>query len=254
MTDTDNKQRADNVLLKKQQYNLEVKEILERLGVDPEIIANIDLEANPATADKIQKAKNIVQSIAESELFEKDDNDKYKIYSKITAITIMSVSVGIMEDFGTGKEATPYYAGVHRWTGVPISTLRRWWANQTVIMREQIGIGSAAVQRVTLKQLEIMELYTDGLILTPEEMKELRKTPKGLNVISKIVAQSIYNAKLLITQGEVISKADTQKSVKEATANKYGVTVIYPHEIKPDSFKVEKDEGETKDASDITDN
>ena len=247
MTDKDNKLHTDTIMLQKKIYHKQVREMLERLGVKPDEIIELDTDENIPV---LMQAKELVKKISKSNMFEKEENGRYKIYAKITAITVMTASVGMMDDFGIGKEARPYFTGVSEWLGIPIDTLRSWWAKQTTIMREQISIGSAAVQRVTLKQLEIAEKYTDGLHeISEEEIKKLRQTPRGIAVMQKVAMQSIYLAKLLNIQGEIISKADTQKETK-TIGKEHGVTIMFP--VESEKPKTKK-KGKPTDASDITD-
>lgn len=247
MTDTAKKLREDTAMLQKTQYYEQVREMLKRLGVDPETILEMDTDEKIPV---LMQAKALVKKIAKSQMFEKDVNGRYEIYAKITAITVMTASVGMMHDLGLDKEPVPYYSGVSAWLGVPMSTLRNWWGSQDIIMREQISLGSAAVQRVTLKQLEIAERYTDGLHgISDDEIKNLRKSPKGIAVMIKVATQGVYLAKLLNVQGEIISQADKQKEVTQGTGKEHGVTIVFPERIE----KPEKKKGKAADANDITD-
>jgi len=246
MPDIENKQRQDAELLQKAKYHTQVLEMLERLGLPKDRIQ--DVEQNPAMPELV-RAKELVNSLAGSQLFEKEENGQYNIYTKMTAITFMTASVGMMEDLNINRLGIPYYTGVSKWLNIPVETLRRWWATQSIIMREQTSLGYSAIQRITLKQIEIAESFTDGLLLTKAQIKELQKTPKGIAVMSKISQQAIFLAKLLTQEGEIISMVDKQKIVKEGEGTAHGVAIMMPMEINAD-FKVT---GET-DVSSITDN
>lgn len=244
MTDT-NKLREDTQALKDLQYQEEVREMLRRLDVPEEEILNIEKDEN---IPKLMEAKELVKKLADSELFEKNENGTYKVYAKVTALSLLSASVGMMDDLGVTFKGVPYFTGVSRWLDINVSTLRRWWDNQSLIYREEISLGSAAVQRIVLKHLELAELYTDGLKLTPEQMAELKTTPKGINVMMKAASQALYIAKFLSTQGDVITKADQLKTVQEGST-KHGVTVLFPVETKKPVEKYKQE----KDGNDITD-
>ncbi len=244
---TDHKLREDTKALKDLEYQEEIREMLIRFGVKEEEILNIEKDEN---IPKLMEAKELVKRLSDSELFEKEENGTFKIYAKITALSLLSASVGMMDDLGVrGFKGTPYFTGVSRWIGVNVNTLHRWWDNQSLIYREEISIGSAAVQRIVLKQLEIAESYTDGLKLTPEEMADLKKTPKGINVMMKAASQALYIAKFLSTQGDVITKADQLKTVEGPA--KHGVTVLFPVETKKPVKKHKQ--GKNEDGNDITD-
>ncbi len=248
MTDIKNKLREDTQALKDLEYQEEIREMLRRFDISEDEILKIEKDEN---IPKLMEAKELVKKLSDSELFEKEENGTYKIYAKITALSLLSASVGMMDDLGAGGfKGTPYFAGVSRWLDVPKNTLHRWWDNQSLIYREEISIGSAAVQRIVLKQLEIAESYTDGLKLTKAEMDELKKTPKGINVMMKAASQALYIAKFLSTQGDVITKADQLKTVQEGPA-KHGVTVLFPVETKKPVKKHKQ--GKNGDGNDITD-
>ncbi|NHZ85835.1 MAG: hypothetical protein GWP19_08135 [Planctomycetia bacterium] len=220
--------------------------MLRRLDVPEEEILTIEKDENIPI---LMKAKELIKKLGTTELFEKNENGTYKVYAKITALSLMSASIGMMTDLGVGMSATPYYAGVSRWLNVPKDTLRRWWANQNLIMREKISLGSAAAQRMILKQLEIAELYTDGLKITLKEMKELKKTPKGIATMQKVAAGALFQAKFLADQSGVITEEKQLKTVEKGTGMKHGVTILMPVETKEPVKKYKKE----KDGNDITD-
>ena len=233
----------DQMLLRKEQHQEQVREMIERLGADPDEVLAVQSDKNIKV---LMNAEKLVNKIASSQLFEKDDNGQYKIHAKVTAITVMTASLGMMEDYGvTTKEPTPYYAGVSAWLDVPIPTLRRWWKNATVIMREQGALGLAAIQRSVLKQIEISELFTDALYLDKEELEELKKTPKGIAVMVKVISQLLYNAKFLTLSGEAIARAGNKEIAKEEGARQ-GVAVVVPNPITLPAKDI-------KDVSDTTD-
>lgn len=248
MTDKDKKLREDTAMLQKAHRHAQIREMLKMLGADPDKILEMDTDENIPI---LMQAKALVKKIAKSQMFEKEENGRYKIYAKITAITVMTASVGIMHDIGfLGKDPMPYYSGVSEWLGIPVTTLMDWWKAQDIIMREQISIGSAAVQRVTLKQLEIAERYTDGLHgISDAQIENLRKSPKGIAVMIKVATQGVYLAKLLNAQGEIIADIDAQKGATEGTGKGHGVTIMFPEPIE----KPEKKKGKAADANDITD-
>jgi len=246
---SENKLRDDAKALKETQYVEEIREMLRRFEVPEEKILDIEKDDN---IPKLMEAKELVKKLGGTELYEKKPNGEYKVYAKITAISVLSASVGIMSDLGIGFKATPYFAGVSTWLGVPIASLRRWWDNQSIILREQISIGSAAVQRITLKQLELAELYTDGLKLTKDQIAELAKTPKGINVMMKAAGQALYIAKFLTAQGDAIAQTDRVKTVQDVGA-KHGVTILMPIEIVEPVKKHKKQQGKGTDGNDVTD-
>jgi len=245
--DSTKKLLSDQKLLRDAQYQDQVRKVIIRLtGKDSDEILAVENDEN---IEVIMKAKTLVDQIVSSELFEKNDQGRYKIHAKITAITLMTASLGMMEDYGlTTKEPTPYYSGVSAWLGVRTETLRRWWANATVIMREQGALSLSAIQRSVLKQIEISELFTDALYLTKDELKELKKTPKGIAVMVKVVSQLLYNAKFLTVSGEAIANAGETK-VTEGEGARHGVAVIVPDLITMPAIK----KGKIQDVSDITD-
>ncbi len=249
MTDAENKLRDDAKALKEMQYVEEIREMLRRFEVPEEKILNIEKDDN---IPKLMEAKELVKRLGGTELYEKEPNGEYKVYAKITAISVLNASVGIMSDLGVGFKATPYFAGVHAWLGVPIATLRRWWDNRSIILREQISLGSAAVQRIILKQLELAEFFTDGLKITKVARDKLAETPKGINVMMKAASQALYIAKFLTAQGEVISQADKVKMVQDV-GTKHGVTIIMPVETTPEVKKYKKLQGKEGNGDDITD-
>lgn len=250
MTDKENKLREDTKALQDSQYIEEVREMLKRFGVPEDEILNIETNED---IPKLMEAKALVKKLGDTELFEKEENGTYKVYAKITAISLMSASVGMMDDIGAGGiPGTPYFAGVSRWLNVPVDTLRRWWASQSLILREEISLGSAAVQRIVLKQLELAEFYTDGLKITKKQRDKLAETPKGINIMQKTAQGALLMAKFLSTQGEVITKADQLKTVQEV-GTKHGVTVIMPVEIARSVKKYKKLQGKVVDGDDITD-
>jgi len=250
MTSTKNKLREDTLALSKLEYQEEVREMLRRLDVPEEEILTIEKDENIPI---LMKAKELVEKLGTTELFEKNENHTYKVYAKITAISLMSASVGMMADLGVGMSATPYYAGVARWLGVSKSTLRQWWANRNLIMREKISLGSAAAQRMILKQLEIAEFYADGLKITKKQRDKLAETPQGVIAMQKIAQGALFQAKFLADQSGVITEEDQIKSVQEGTGSKHGVTVMFPVETKAPVKKYKKEQGKLEDGHDITD-
>ena len=249
MTDTENKLRDDAKALQESQYIEEIREMLKRFGVPEDEILNIETNED---IPKLMEAKDLVEKLGSTELFEREENGTYKIYAKITALSLLSASVGMMDDLGVGIPGTPFFAGVHRWLGVPIDTLRRWWSNQNLILREEISLGSAAVQRIVLKQLEIAEFYTDGLKITKEQRDKLAETPKGIIVMQKTAQGALLMAKFLSTQGEAITKADQLKKVTEAGI-KHNVTVIMPIQTVRPVKKYKKIQGKEVDGDNVTD-
>lgn len=237
--DSREKLLSDQKLLKNAQYQDQIREVIERLGADPDEVLAIDTDKNIKI---LMNAEALVDKIIGSEIWEKEENGQYKIYAKMTAITLMTASLGMMEDYGlTMKEPTPYYAGISAWLGVPIPTLRSWWKNATTIMREQGALGLAAVQRSILKNIEISEVYLDALILDKSELEAMKKTPQGLIALLKVSTQTMYNAKMLTASGEAI----TGHKVDEKDDTKSGVSVVMPELIKIEEVK--------DDESDVTD-
>ena len=219
----------DTKMLGKQEYHEEVREMLERLGVDPDKIIALDTDEN---IPKLMEAKALVKEITESvsmdKLFEKDENGRFGTEAKVTALSVMTASVGIMENFGVGKDAAPYYTGVSKWLGVSVETLRNWWKHQESIMLEQGALGYAAVQRITLQQITLMEKYTKALDLDDVQIKKMQESPKGVAVILKIVTQLALNVKYLNVQKEVV--AGVTDKVKEIDKH-HGVSILMPNEV-----------------------
>ena len=249
MTDTKNKLREDTLALSKLEYQEEVREMLRRLDVPEEEILTIEKDENIPI---LMKAKELVEKLGTSELFEKEDNGTYKVYAKITALSLLSASVGMMADLGVGMNATPYYAGVARWLGVSKDTLRRWWANQNLILREKISLGSAAAQRMILKQLEVAEFYTDGLKITSKQRDKLAETAQGVLTMQKIAQGALFQAKFLADQSEVITEEDQLRTVQDV-GSKHGVTILMPVNTKEPVKKYKKDQGKLEDGNNITD-
>lgn len=249
MTDTENKLREDTLALSKLEYQEEVRDMLRRLDVPEEEILTIEKDENIPI---LMKAKELIEKLGTTELFEKEENGTYKIYAKITALALMSASVGMMADLGVGMSGTPYYAGVSRWLNVPKDTLRRWWANQNLILREKVSLGSAAAQRMILKQLEIAEFYTDGLKITKEQRDEMAKSAKGVMIMQKVAAGALFQAKFLADQSGVITEEDQIKTVQDV-GSKHLVTILMPVETKEPVKKYKKGQGIKEDGNDITD-
>lgn len=248
MTDAKNKLREDTLALSKLEYQEEVRDMLRRLDVPEEEILTIEKDENIPI---LMKAKELVEKLGSTELFEKNENGTYKVYAKITAISLMAASVGMMADLGVGMSATPYYAGVARWLGISKDTLRRWWANQNLILREKISLGSAAAQRMQLKQLEIAEFYTDGLKITEAQRDKLAETPKGIAVMQKVAAGALFQAKFLADQSGTITEEDQLRTVQEVGSKH--VTILMPVTTKKPVKKYKKEQGKLEDGNDITD-
>ena len=243
------KLREDTKALSKLEYQEEVRDMLRRLDVPEEEILTIEKDENIPI---LMKAKELVKQLGTTEVFEKEENGRYKVYAKITAISLMAASVGMMADLGLGIGATPHFRGVARWLGISKNTLRRWWANQNLIMREKISLGSAAAQRMQLKMLEIAEFYTDGLLnITETQRDKLAETPQGVIAMQKIAQGALFQAKFLADQSGTITEEDQIKSVQEGTGLKHGVTILMPIETKKPVKKYKKEQG--KDGNDITD-
>lgn len=250
MTDAKEKLREDTLALSKLEYQEEVREMLRRLDVPEDEILTIEKDENIPI---LMKAKELIKQLGTTEIFEKEENGTYKVYAKITAISLMAASVGMMADLGVGMSNTPYYAGVARWLGVSKDTLRCWWANQNLILREKISLGSAAAQRMILKQLEIAEFYTDGLKITKAQRDKLAETPKGVIAMQKIAQGALFQAKFLADQSGVITEEDQIKTVAEGTGSKHGVTIVYPVGTTKPVKKYKKEQGKLEDGDDITD-
>lgn len=206
MADT-KKLKSDTKLLKDARYLDEVRDMISYLGADPDKILKEEIDE---TIPILMEAKSLVDKASGGELFEKNVDGLWKIYDKISAITIMIASLGIKEDLGLPpgtqeKEATPYFSGVSRWLGIPRKTLEYWWASRDSIYREQAGLAYSAVQRTTLKQIFLIEKFTDGL--DKVDLKDMAKTPKGVAAMSMVLTKLIFIVKLLNEQGHLISNA-----------------------------------------------
>lgn len=237
----------DQKLLKHEQYQTEVREMLERMDVDPDEVLKLETSDN---ISKLTRAKALVDSVMGSELWEREDNGRYRIYAKITAITVMTASLGIMQDLGVStEEPIPYYSGVSAWLDIPQNTLRYWWENRVTIMREQGSLSLASVQRSTLKNIELSEKFTDGLDLSVEEIKKMRRTPKGLLALLKVATQTMFNAKMWTTQAEVIATKEINPLVDSESESKH-VGIVMPV---PTAITLPPTKGTKKDVNDITD-
>ena len=225
---------ADDVqALKDAPNNEELLEMLELLGADPEKTLSVD---NSESIPVVMQAKKLIKDMSKTKLWEKDENGQYNIFAKITAITVMTASVGIIADFGVGgAEPTPYYAGVSRWLDIPPDTLRRWWKNQTSILREEGALGYGAVQRTSLKSLLIAEKLIDGMDLDQEQIKKLQKDSKGITAMSKAATQLIYLAKLLHTQGDLLGNKHLEDTAPK-DKGRFGVAVVVPGEGDPNDI------------------
>ncbi|GAG52133.1 unnamed protein product, partial [marine sediment metagenome] len=220
---------SDQKILRESLYQDQIREVIERLGADPDEVLAVENDKN---IEILMNARTLVDRIVSSELWKREENGQYKIHAKMTAITVMTASLDMMNDYGlTMKEPTPYYAGVHAWLGIPVDTLRRWWKNRIVIMRERGALALAAVERSILKNIEISEIYLDALLLTEAELKAMKKTPQGLIAVLKVSTQTMFNAKMMVLSGETIADVG-QKEVAKDEGIRHGVAVIVPTILK----------------------
>lgn len=236
----------DKKLLSKSQYQDQVREVITRLGSDPDEVLAVETDKN---IEILMNARTLVDRIVSSELWAKEENGRYRIHTKLTAITVMTASLDMMSDYGISMDVpTPYYTGVSAWLGISVDTLRRWWQNAELIMRERGTMARAAVDRSILKNIEISEIYNDALYLTKAELKEMAKTPQGLLAIAKISSQAMFNAKMMILSGDTIGDPGGKEVVKDE-GKRHGVAVVVPTRLQLPPKK----RGKPIDVSDITD-
>ena len=220
----------DTRMLKNKEYHEEVREMLERLSVDPDKILALDTDENiPKLMEARALVKEISISISIGKLFDKDEKGRYGIRAKLTAITVMLASLGIMENFGVAKDFAPYYAGVSRWLGVNIATLRNWWKHRDAIQMEQGALDYTDLRIVMADHVSLAKLYTEALKLTKEELKEMRKTPQGLKVISQIKVSTLLSLTLLNKQLAIVADVSSNPAKKEETHK--GVSILMPNEV-----------------------
>lgn len=237
---------SDQKILRESLYQDQVREVIERLGADPDEVLAVESDENIKI---LMNARTLVDRIVSSELWAKEANGRYRVHTKITAITVMTASLDMMSDYGISmKVPTPYYTGVSAWLGISIDTLRRWWENAEIIMRERGTLARAAVDSSVLKNIEISNIYTDALYLTKEELKEMRKTPQGLLAIAKVSGQAMFQAKMMILSGDTIADVG-QKEVVKDEGIRQRIAVVPPTQLRLPP----KRKGKPIDVRDITD-
>ena len=214
------------ILRKNAQYE-EIREMLERMGLKPKEIESIDTSENtPKLEEAIVLVEKITESITMERVFNQDEHGRYDLQAKLTAIAVMRASIGIMDNFGVGKDHTPYYAGVSRWLDVNRDTLRNWWIHREAIQMSQGALGFSDLQRMTSDQIDIMTSYTEALKLSKEDLDKMVKTPQGLKVMLQVITHLSVNVKMLHTQKELMAGVAERERGKPEDA--HHVAIVEP--------------------------
>ena len=197
MNESARKLKSDTDLLGSSKYVTEVRKYIEFLGFNPDTILKEDTDEN---IEIIMKAKSIVDKVYNANIFEKDISGKYTVLAKISAIAVMTGSLGVKPMMNKPSDVEPYYSAVSEWTDIPEKTLRRWWNDQDFIKNQMATLGYASVMRSAYLNVMTNEEISNA-IYKYTDWKEMVKTPQGLMAATKVQTSQMLMTKGLIDQG-----------------------------------------------------
>jgi len=197
MNESARKLKSDSELLGSSKYVKEVRKYIEFLGFEPDTIIKEDTDEN---IEIIMNAKSIVDKVYNANIFEKDISGKYTVLAKISAIAVMTGSLGIKPMMNKPSDVEPYYAAVSEWTDIPEKTLRRWWVDQDFIKNQMATLGYASVMRTAYMNVLINEEISKA-IYEHTDWKEMVKTPQGLMAAVKVQTGQMLMTTKMIDQG-----------------------------------------------------
>jgi len=212
----------DTRALRYASYQDQLKDMIERLGGDPQVLLKEDIDDNIPI---LMNAKTLVKEMNELDLFTKDALGQYTVLNKISAITVMTAS--LMVDDYKNEIPVPQYSAVSQWLGIPSRTLRRWWAGSAAIFAEQTALGYASVMRSTFKQIQAVEKYTDALLAV--DANKLVESAAGINAANNTVRTMIFMAELLHTKGSQFANVGNKGKTVEHKDSK--VEFVIPEQL-----------------------
>jgi len=216
---------SDTKLLQNSKYQEEVREYIKFLGFDPDTVMKEDTDENISI---IMKAKAIVDKVYNADIFERDKDGKYSVLAKISAIAVMTGSLGVKPHTGKASDLVPYYKAVSDWTDIPENTLRRWWNDQDFIKNQMATLGYASVMRSAYLNVMTNEKISKA-IHDHTDLKEMVKSPQGLMALVKVQTSQMLMTKGLIDQGMNLKNlVDDEKGDKVVKRN---IGIVEPEPI-----------------------